>query len=549
MTSDSRPGLPGRASGLVWFAAYFLIALLGRWQVGALQEDYGAFEDEASHMVTSAMVRGYATSFSPAHPIAYVEDYYLHYPKVAAGQWPPVLHTYYAAWMIPFGVNRWTILLASAGIAALAASATRTLALRTLGAPIAAWLGIGLLTIPLVQELTAAPMTELLIGALGAWGVFQFGQYLRGGQARHAWWYGLITLVAVWTKGNGTGLIAVALLAPWLAGRPNRWLTSGTIGSGLLVGLGGGAWYMATMHFSQTTWAGQDRTLEEYARAAVFFYSSELWWVVGSVVGGLAMIGWASGWRSERRRDGTAAATAWLLGLSACHWFIRTGIEARHVASALPVVLVLAGQGAIWCAQHLGWSGRPQALWAGGAIAVGLACQSWAPAHSPHRGYRTAVDEVLQLPSGDAAPWLVASDALGEGLVVAEAVLHDPRHERLQVLRASKVLARDGWLGQGYRLLHRSEDDLLAFLQRIPVGYVFFDRALWRRQWYPHDSQLLRILQDPEGAFELVAEFPVTRDGIVYPRALEVYRLRGFEALPVHPLTLDEVLAREPSQR
>ncbi len=548
MKPDSRPGPPGRASGLVWFVLYFLIALLGRWQVGALNEDFGAFEDEASHMVTSAMMRGYATSFSPAHPIAYVEDYYLHYPKVASGQWPPVLHSYYGAWMIPFGVSRWVLLLASVSIAALAASATRSLALRTRAKAVAPWLGVGLLLIPLVQELSAAPMTELLIGALGAYGVLQFSKYLRTGKARDAWLYGLITLIAVWTKGNGTGLIAVALLAPWFAGRPQRWLTAGTVGSGLLVGLGGGAWYMATMHFSQTTWAGQDRTLTEYAQAAGRFYSTELWWVVGSIVGGLALLGWLTGWRQEQRRDDTAAATAWLLGLSACHLFIRTGIEARHVASALPVVLVLAGQGALEFYRWIGWRERPQAWWATGTLAVGLLCQAWAPAHGVHRGYQAAVAEVLSRPDGDQAPWLVASDALGEGLVVAEAVLHDPRHERLQVLRGSKVLARDGWLGQGYRLVNGTEEELRAFLQRVPVGYVFFDRALWRRQWYPHDTQLLRVLQDPHGPFERVAEFPVIRDGIVYPHALELYRQRGFQDLPAHPLSLDEVLARDPSQ-
>ena len=443
MKPESRPKLAGRAGGLVWFAVYFAIALLGRYQVGALHEDFGAFEDEASHMVTSAMMRGYVTEFSPANPLAYVEEYYLAYPKVASGQWPPVLHAYFGFWMLILGVQRWAVLLGSACVAALAASALRGLGRSVFPPLLASILGIGFLAIPLVQELSSTPMTELLVGGMGALAVGLFVRYLQTGKASYALAYGGVTLLAVWTKGNGVGLVLVALLAPWLAGRPKRWLTRGTIASGLLVGLGGGAWYFTTMHFSQTTWAGQDRSFEEYASAALRFYSSELWWVVGSLVGSFALFGLVMGFGNRNQRDLTAASLAWLLGLSACHLFIRTGIEARHVAAALPVWLVLAGQGAWALWQRLGWEGRPRIGLACGTVLIGVGCQAWVPARSEHRGYQAAVRFVLEQPGAQTAPWLVASDALGEGLVVAEAVLHDPRHESLQVLRGRQA-AREG---------------------------------------------------------------------------------------------------------
>ena len=529
----------------LWFLLFVVIAGVGRWQLEAQVQDFGAFEDEASHMVTSAMMRAYATSFDPTNPIEFIESYYLHYPKVASGQWPPVLHAFFGALMIPFGVQRWVVLLGSVLIAALAASALRALSMRAMPAWLAGWLGILFLAVPLVQELSATPMTELLIGALGAFGVLQYAKYLKSGRARHALWYGLITLLAVWTKGNGTGLIVVALLGPFFAGRPNRWITRGTVLSGLFVGLLGGAWYMATMHFSQTTWAGQDRSLGEYSTAALRFYTTELWLVMGSLASGLAILGWITGMLERESRDRTAAVTAWMIGLACCHLFIRTGIEPRHVASALPVAFLLSGQGALWLWKQLGWAQGGRAVLAGGLISLGIGCQAWTPATSNHSGYQQAVAEILAQPEAQAAPWLVASDALGEGLVVAEAVLHDPRHERLQVLRASKVLAENSWLGEGYRILHESEADLKAFLQHIPVGYVLFDRAQWRKQWYPHHRQLLNCLRHPDGTFERVATFPVIRDGIYYPEALEVYRQVGFESLPRHPLTLDQVLRYE----
>ena len=99
-----------------------------------------------------------------------------------------------------------------------------------------------------------------------------------------------------------------------------------------------------------------------------------------------------------------------------------------------------------------------------------------------------------------------------------------------------------------YELQYATEKELLARLRHLPVGYVLFDRALWRRQWAPHDTQLLRLLLDPGGPFERVGQFPVTRDGMVYPDALEVYRLRGFEELPRHPLSIEDVLHRDPTR-
>ena len=66
---------------------------------GALQTGLTANPDEAAHYVTALMIRTYVTDALGASPLQFAKDYYLHYPKVAFGVWPPMFHLVLASWM------------------------------------------------------------------------------------------------------------------------------------------------------------------------------------------------------------------------------------------------------------------------------------------------------------------------------------------------------------------------------------------------------------------------------------------------------------------
>ncbi|MFT4649080.1 MAG: hypothetical protein ACI9X4_002314, partial [Glaciecola sp.] len=161
---------------LAWLGLYLLLALLGRYLAGSHLDGYGSYEDEPAHMVTASMMRSYATGPTPLHPLEYVRDYYLHFPKVGVGQWPPVLHFFLGGLMIPLGVSRIAMLLGSCLIAAMAALATRTLARGCVPGPIASLLGVLFLALPLVQNLSGAAMTELLLAAEGTFAVYSYAR-------------------------------------------------------------------------------------------------------------------------------------------------------------------------------------------------------------------------------------------------------------------------------------------------------------------------------------------------------------------------------------
>ena len=87
---------------LLLLLLYFSITVLLQWASGTYHSDFGGYPDEPGHYVTGLMVRDYIAAGFPDSPSRFAENYYLHYPKVAIGHWPPVFYSIQAAWMLIF---------------------------------------------------------------------------------------------------------------------------------------------------------------------------------------------------------------------------------------------------------------------------------------------------------------------------------------------------------------------------------------------------------------------------------------------------------------
>jgi hypothetical protein len=71
---------------------------------------------------------------------------------------------------------------------------------------------------------------------------------------------------------------------------------------------------------------------------------------------------------------------------------------------------------------------------------------------------------------------LVVSDELGEGAGVVEIAVMDLT-PRPAVIRGSKLLASDDWMGRNFRLRYDSADSILAELEAMHVDYVILDSS------------------------------------------------------------------------
>jgi len=79
---------------------YFCCSAALQWVAGAFRSGFGANPDEPAHYVTGLMVRDYVAQLLPGSPIAFAQNYYLHYPAVAFGHWPPMFYVLQALWTL-----------------------------------------------------------------------------------------------------------------------------------------------------------------------------------------------------------------------------------------------------------------------------------------------------------------------------------------------------------------------------------------------------------------------------------------------------------------
>ena len=92
------------------FGLSLLMTLLLQWRANAFQAEWSEDPDEPAHYVTGLMVRDYIAGGLRGSPMAFAQNYYAHYPKVAIGHWPPVFYLMQAGWMLLFGISRASLL-------------------------------------------------------------------------------------------------------------------------------------------------------------------------------------------------------------------------------------------------------------------------------------------------------------------------------------------------------------------------------------------------------------------------------------------------------
>lgn len=115
-------GTSGRAwnGGALLCGVLLLISVVWQlhngWLVGG-----GTLDDPDSpaHFVSGVMVHDYLWQAAGSSPMAFAESYYVRYPKVAIGHWPPVFYAIQAVWYSLVGVGTFNARALSALIVAL----------------------------------------------------------------------------------------------------------------------------------------------------------------------------------------------------------------------------------------------------------------------------------------------------------------------------------------------------------------------------------------------------------------------------------------------
>jgi Dolichyl-phosphate-mannose-protein mannosyltransferase len=537
-------GLLRKAEPVVAFAV--LLGLVVALQVagGAYASGFGGYPDEPAHLVTSLMVRDFIAGLDFRHPLQFAQHYYLHYPKVAIGHWPPVFYGALGIWFLIFDASRGTALMFIAVVAAATASIIYLTGKRLIGR----WAGVMAAALfvasPLVQESSARVMTEHLstLGMLVS--TLYFARFARTGGIGDGLAFGTVAAVAILTHANAWALAAVpgitiALTNRWdLLGRPGLWLAAVPV---LVFCV---PWYIVTLHMAEDgLLAGGSHFWTQAPDFGRSIYAA-----LGFAVLLFALIGlWTTHVQIVRRAElGTewAALAALAAAAFVLHCIIPTGAETRYMVAVVPSIVLFSAAGIDGIARR--FSARRSV----GVVRVGLALaltavfcmESFAlPLQLRNEGYTALVRDVEARVLDAPQVWLVSSGSTGEGCLVAAVALQEGR-PKSYVLRGKTILAGGDWLWSNTEDRFDTPAKLAALLDEIPVTIVVIDDRVPYEQQRPYHDRLRKLVASEGERWEFLGSYPQTQNGIVFANSLHVYARRPVGSLSIpEPIILDRL--------
>ena len=463
-----RAGKRGRelaAVALLSLAVVIVVQILS----GAYSAEYSGAADEAAHAVTSLMVRDYLLTFPWQNPVDFAVQYYIHYPKVAIGHWPPGYFLAQALWWLVLPPGRMSAMAFNVVTAVAASLLFYPLARRWATPYWAAGVTVVMLLTREMQDAVSQMMSDLLslVAALLV----------------------MRTLIAAAEKPATRTLAAVvAALALTMAVKP----TAVALVPGVLIALlaTGAVSEMGRKVLIPAAWAGAGAV-----PVAVWYISQTdggfaglLRWggwgtrgpwhigilpqlagygVLAAAIGGMGIAVW-------RRRADAVVLASLLAGMVMTSYLVRAMRESRHWIFAIPLLLLLT---LVVRAELV-----PRTRWAWGIVAVML--------FFPYHLYRQqplgfeALAGQMPLP----ARMLVSSPSgWSEGCWVAT-VSFAERRPGSTIVRATKALADTDWNSRDYKLLASTGDAMDRILDESGVDRVILHDGVAEPRLPHHDA-------------------------------------------------------------
>lgn len=502
------------STAVAWLFLAFAILLEARAARNTLGYDL-ASPDPPAHFTTGVMLFDYVRH-SSAPPFHFAECFYVRYPKVAFGHWPPVFYIVECLWFLIFGATvaaaRWLCAAITATLAVVLFRHCRTYWSAVSG-PLAAAL---FLSAPSIQSQTWEVMSDILVTLFIYLAIARLAAWLDLRMPHDLWWCAAWTVLAILTKGSGWLLVPLVLVTPLLTGRTSAyrswiyWLSLT-----LVVAVAAPFFlYMEFLHLGYPAGIVYQLATLPGARSA------------GALISGAiaALLLAALLYVVKRHTPRTAlqlmcfSMGLWIAGQAGfLAIFPYTADWRRFLLSSLPMFVFLF-VGALHALESWAEQRRlPRGMTI--ILAIGVVMLLPNRAHFDSiKGYAAAIDSIPLRPSGPVV--LVESDAIGEGAAIARRLEQD-RSRATYVLRGSKMLADASWMGKHYRARYANSDEVRILLDRIPVDYILLDTSVRTTP----DALLLRTaLEAKESAFAVRSTQPVT--GRPMPGDVRVYERR-----------------------
>jgi hypothetical protein len=464
-----------------------------------------AEQDPPAHFTTGVMLHDYLRAGHFSKPMPFAECFYVQYPKVAFGHWPPLFYVVEALWFFLFGVNimaaRW-MCACIAGACALALYRRCRIDWDTWHAVAAAAL---FLALPIVRRQTWTVMSDLLVAVLAFLAICSLADYLASEKLSDALSLAAWTSAAILTKGTAWLLLGPMVAGPFFVGRKSvysqwrYWLAI------LLTVLVSAPFYVLV---SRLGLGYPLKTAGYIHRLAVIAH-------------GMPVLAWAA-----------AAVTVVAVGAAIYQWLPRRPLKPAHTLSVLLVLWVLTLAGFInlipltreFDRYYIAAVAPAAYLLAGVMVTLELKldskvfryvelcavlCCAGALALIPVPSSATmAFSQTMSLIPDRPSPTviLLEGDSVGEGAMIAARVEHD-RARSTYFVRGSKFLSNSEWSGYRYTLNYQTQAELRGAIDAIKLDYIVLDRSA-------HETPDMRLLEaalaDPGWKWDIVGRVPIS---------------------------------------
>jgi hypothetical protein len=533
---DRRINRPGRTAFLTDAAvALLLFALILGFQAKgqAYLAEFGAHPDEAAHYVTGLMVRDYVAQGLPGNPMTFAERYYDYYPKVALGNWPPGFYAIQALWTLMFSPGRASLMVLMAALTCATALVVYSGVRREVGWRAALFAAILFVSFGLIQQYASMVMTEMPVALFSTLAMLSFGRWMDHQRARDSALFGLLASLAIMTKGSG---FAIALVPPLAIVFSRRWhlLTRLNLAyAAIIVIVLAGPWTWMFRDVARAGWEQPTMTLD-YTLRGLAYFPEGLLRSANIIISAFGVIGVVWTLRGQRRFDVSGqwpASVALIVAVLLFHSLVPASFGYRHLTQALPSWAMMAAAGVL-AVDRMVRAHRPRLtpLLAAVAVAGVILTASNFPVKYGS-GFGTLVESFVKQPENAGARFLIASDATGEGMFIAETAMRERRPGHV-IRRGSKLLAAQAWHGGEYSAKAQTIEEVIAALRADKVRFVILDESNPATLQTPHTRLLHEGAATRPRELALVGQYPIVRGyprevrGQAFPTGIAVYEVR-----------------------